>query len=353
MNLDELRSVRRTERQKDSLQHLRDSFYEDAAQYIESKKAERKQVAASASDPFSSPEVSRLTDEIETAEEVVEAIYERRVGKVVKLASFAAADMPTDKDGLTAEERRLFEDLVARIQGNRQRVLDMLAGEGGSADAGASSADVADAVADSAPGGENGPAAVDDAAGPTGDPASRPSEAGGAGRNPEETPDDAADEERPVPPEDVLSDAMGGASRDDGPTESTRPEAEAERPDQATAGRAAGPSAGGATAESAEAGGRRDDDGASTRTDPAAGATPAETARGDGTPGDSRPDGRSDGGLVEERDTDRVTLRITEEVGAIFGVDEREYDLAREDVVTLPAANAEPLLERDAAERLE
>jgi DNA replication factor GINS len=52
-------------------------------------------------------------------------------------------------------------------------------------------------------------------------------------------------------------------------------------------------------------------------------------------------------------DTDRVMLHITEDVGRIYGVDEREYDLAAEDVVTLPATNAGPLVERDAAERLE
>jgi DNA replication factor GINS len=40
-------------------------------------------------------------------------------------------------------------------------------------------------------------------------------------------------------------------------------------------------------------------------------------------------------------------------VGEILGVDERAYDLASEDVVTLPAANAEPLVERDAAEPLD
>ncbi|KKF39050.1 hypothetical protein FK85_31605, partial [Halorubrum saccharovorum] len=51
--------------------------------------------------------------------------------------------------------------------------------------------------------------------------------------------------------------------------------------------------------------------------------------------------------------TDRATVRITRDVGSIFGVDEREYDLASEDVVTLPAENADPLVQRDAAERLD
>jgi DNA replication factor GINS len=49
---------------------------------------------------------------------------------------------------------------------------------------------------------------------------------------------------------------------------------------------------------------------------------------------------------------DRETVRVTEDVGDIFGVDEREYDLSEDDVVRLPAANAGPLIERGAAERL-
>ncbi|MFC7174389.1 hypothetical protein ACFQL0_15640 [Haloplanus litoreus] len=96
--MEELRTVQRTERQKDSLQHLRDSFYRDVADYIAERKAERERVAEAADDPFSSPEVSRLTDEIETAEEVVESIYERRIGKIVKRATFAAAGMATEDE---------------------------------------------------------------------------------------------------------------------------------------------------------------------------------------------------------------------------------------------------------------
>jgi DNA replication factor GINS len=46
-------------------------------------------------------------------------------------------------------------------------------------------------------------------------------------------------------------------------------------------------------------------------------------------------------------------VRITESVGTILGTDEREYSLMREDVVTLPAANAEALLSKDAAVEIE
>ena len=135
MNLDELRSVQSKERQKDSLQHLRDSFYADVGQYVADLKAQRDRAAESADDPFSDPEVGRLTDEIETAEEVVEAVYERRMGKIVKRASLAAAGMPSDEEGLTTEEKELFGDIVDRIESNKALVLDTLSGEGDDADA--------------------------------------------------------------------------------------------------------------------------------------------------------------------------------------------------------------------------
>jgi DNA replication factor GINS len=277
MNVEELRSVQRTERQKDSLQHLRDSFYRDVADYVAERKAERKQVAAEADDPFSSPEVSRLTDEIETAEEVVESIYERRVGKIVKRATFAAAGMAAEDEGLTSEERDLFDDLVARIERNRETVLDTLAG------------DVGDAADDSPS------EATPDESTPAPNPTDSPADAGGRAEPEPTPPADAA----PAPdPDDLLAEAMGGDAPSDDDPSPDFPADESPTPD--------------------------------------GGARPAEAS-------ESTPD----------TDTDRTTLRITRDVGEIFGVDEREYDLASEDVVTLPTPNAEPLLDRDAAERLD
>jgi len=50
---------------------------------------------------------------------------------------------------------------------------------------------------------------------------------------------------------------------------------------------------------------------------------------------------------------ERTTVRITSDIGEVFGIDERSYNLSSDDVVTLPAENAGPLVERDAAERLD
>ena len=341
MDLDELRSVRRTERQKDSLQHLRDSFYSDVATYIQTRKAERRRAADAADDPFGDPEVGRLTDEIGTAEDVVEAVYERRVGKVVKLASFAAADMNADTSGLTVEEHALFDDLVERIKRNRQSILDTLAGEGGDSDADIDIDTEAPSPVDS---GANPP--TDESPGAAGvdatdadveaaaDPApSAPDGSAGAGDD-QPTPDvDPADD--PPAPDDVLAAAMGGGGAStSGPEAGSESGLDAGQESGLDAGQEPGPDAGQESIppEAVDDPGQEVPvvDGAETD-----GGSAAVTA------GDATPEG------------DRVTLRITADVGRIYGVDEREYDLESEDVVRLPATNAGPLVERDAAERLE
>jgi DNA replication factor GINS len=300
MNLDELRTVRRTERQKDTLQHLRDSFYRDVAEYIEDLKDQRTRAAEAADDPFGDPEVGRLTDEIETAEEVVESLYERRVGKVVKLATFAAADMSGDEGGLTHEERNLYDDLVSRIRENRETVLDTLAGS------------------------HAGDAAGSDEQSSTAETTEDAPEA------PPDTPDPVADADGG----DVLAEAMG---RDDatGGGEATSSDDErhdAPSDEAASSATPTGTTDGGhVAAPNAAAGtGGADADG------------PADTGRTT----DSPPAAAGD-------DAERTTVRITRDVGEIFGVDQRSYDLEREDVVTLPADNAEPLLRKEAAERLD
>ncbi|MFC6824678.1 hypothetical protein [Halopelagius fulvigenes] len=327
MNLDELRSVRRTERQKDSLQHLRDSFYADVADYIAERKAERTRAAEAAEDPFSDPDVGRLTDEIETAEDVVEAIYERRVGKVVKLASFAAADMSADTNGLTAEERALFDDMVRRIKENRRTVLEVLGGkrtvephettEPMPTHDQTSESDGASVVRDAAPAPESDELTD------------------GASGNADEPSADGTSTD------DVLAEAMGGdaPSGETSDSDADAPTAEAQAAETPTAETPDRPAGDGAADAVTDDAGRPDGEAGATAD------ADAEPPAGDESAEPAAP--------APTDDTDRVTLRITSDVGQIFGVDEREYDLATEDVVTLPTTNAEPLVERGAAERLD
>ena len=426
MNLDELRSVQSKERQKDSLQQLRDSFYQDVAAYIQDLRAERDRRAERVDNPFSDDEVRQLSDELDTAEEVAEALYERRVGKVVKLASFAAADMSASEEGMTVEEQALFDDLVDRIKQNKASVLDVLAGEGDTNDA----VNTTPTATDPSPPSQ----AADTTAAMTDD---EPTTIGGANAN--HTPSPAADtpEQSPEQAADgMLADAMGAATERGGASDGTAADNPARRAagDTNTAERTTEAPHNDAERTDGEGGVPTTDGGSTTAATPPTESTPTtnsspteSTSTPESTPATesasttpsqpssaspsadpagsteatmatpetatgstesvtqsaesitqspasaTEPTGDHDHSTDRSADTgaetasnseavstdtaqsesiDRTTVRITESVGAILGVDEREYMLTREDVVTLPTANAEALLSQDAAIKL-
>jgi len=334
MQLDELQSVRDRERQTDKLQQLRESFYVEAGEFIQQLRAERDRAAERAEDPFDAPEVNRLTDEINTAEQTVEAIYEKRVGKIVKAASFAAADLPAEADGMTAEEQELFSTLVSDIKENRQRVLDVLAGE--TDDTGGAPTDSATPTnADATP--ADSPAPTDTGTADTG----APPESGARERGPPEAnPDrlsstDSSATGRTDSEGVPAADLMGS---DDGATTAERdrevppsPEAKGEKLRND-----------GGDIEAADAGTP-----ATTTAQPTEPATAEQSAAADraGTTA-------AEQSSTAQESVERKTVRVTDNIDTFVGSDDRDYDLAPDDVVTLPAANAEILIERDAAERL-
>jgi len=362
MNLDELRSAQAKERRKDSLQHLRDSFYDDVAAYVGDLRAARDRRAEQVDKPFSDDDVRRMSDEVETAEEVAEALYERRVGKVVKLASFAAADMPVEDEGMTTEERELFDDLVGRIGQNKSRVLDVLSGEtppSGSDEASpasepaavspASVEPTADAVDESTP----GSAAASDTA-------DSDALAGAMGGSEADAAEDVlhgdADEASPAGAGGAASGGVGDAVPDAHASPATDPAADPTAdPTAETDGSAAATEPTAVPPEPAPPGAPGVED-AEPRTAASDAASDAETGperRGDGGVAHRAADADHQDAADPSTRDDRTTVKITRDVGAILGVDDREYDLASEDVVTLPAENADPLVQRDAAERLD
>ena len=402
MDLNELQSVQSRERQTDSLQQLRATFYQDAAEFIQSLEAERDAAAERADDPWNAPEVGRLNDDIDTAEDTVEAIYERRVGKIVKMASLAAADMPTDDEGLTEEEQALFDQLVAAIEQNREGVFAILDGE-------KPAIDPTDAPL---PTGTKSPVPEPDTEStPADDPPAPPAET----ESPAATPDD---DHREVPPDvgppgetgpdhdssevqapdpDVgAADLMGsgesndtteqvasGRSTDSAPVETDSHSQDPQSRDPASTDTQSTDTAGGREPAGDVGSGQPVRDGGAVESRPAdaIGGTESASAGADtpGTPGpdsaapgpgadlssdsvtssDSAPsDSRSEttGSAAASGDdpaVDRAMVRITDDVGPIYGVEGREYDLTTDDVVTLPEANAGPLLKQGAAERMD
>ena len=300
MDLDELQSVQSRERQTDTLQQLRASFYREAGEHIEQLRARREEIAEQADDPWNDPQIAHLSDDIDTAEQTVEAIYERRVGKIVKMASLAAADMPTEDDGLTDEECRLFETLVGEIEANREHVEAILDGESPAA-SGASEHT----------------------------PADTPRNAEPAATDRQHTASEASD---------TADKAVGAADLMGSADESALPDHQD----------------GGAATERESVPDAQSE--SSSTTDSEAAASPGDST-GRPTPEEPSPapeEMASTGGeTASTPDIERETIKITADVGEILGVDQRSYDLSSEDVVTLPKANADPLLDRDAAERLE
>ena len=276
MDLDELQSVRDRERQQDKPQQLRDSFYEDAAEFVDQLRRERDRVASEAEDPYA-PEARRLHDEIETAEQFVEDIYERRIGKTVKAASLDAAALPAEVDGLTREERELFEQLVERIRHNRDRVLSAL-----DPDEPTSQEEPADIGAEPVRESTRSSTSSGDRAPDTSPPSTSTVDPGA----------ESTARDHPDPPADT------------GPDD--QPEPDDDRPVRNDGGRGKAPAGASETAEQRSA------------------------------------DGESD----------RTRVLVTEDVDTFMGVDTRDYDLSADDVVVLPAANAETLLDRGAARQL-
>ncbi|MFB6267473.1 MAG: hypothetical protein ABEI31_07420 [Halodesulfurarchaeum sp.] len=312
MDLEELRAVQNRERETDGLQELRDSFYEDVAAYLQSLREERREVAAEADDPFRSPAVNELTDELETAERVAEAIYERRIGKLVKQASLAATGMPADEEGLTAEERALYRDVVTRIKENKRAVLDSIAGEGAESASGLGEGQVeASDVGQS----DTGKSGQSDAVEGGQSDAVEGGQSGSAKAEP------GTRTGQPAPGQETTA-AQGDV-------ESTQTDASEQEgtPDQ-----------------SSEKG--------TATTDDATGKEPP-SEESESVDADEDGDVAGDGGTTGSGTVDRTTVRVTEDIGEIYGVDERAYHLEADDVADLPTENAKPLLERDAAEELE
>jgi DNA replication factor GINS len=128
VNLDELRSIQSAERESDALQHLRDGFYRDAGEYVQELREQRRGAAEDAADPYGDGAVRQLTDEIETAKAVTEAIWEARIGKILRVAGLSATDMSASAEGLTPEEAALFERVVDAIETNRETIQGALEG---------------------------------------------------------------------------------------------------------------------------------------------------------------------------------------------------------------------------------
>jgi len=293
--------------------------------------------------------------------------------------------MPTEDEGLTAEERELFEQMVAAIEGNRETVMSVIDGEDPPATPGAAGGD---RTATEDHGAAPEPADSRDESATTERSASEPDRAAesggvdaadlmaGSDSTPDTSTDDApGNEGRPSEGRSTGSTEPAESAPESAGQSAERPVPDAGSSDAATADAAAtdAPAADAATASTDGSHADTDhsaDDGRPVPPDLREGSSGAgteangsavESSGGAAESGESAAAASSGGAGAsggqsmsdESPAIDRETVRITDDVGRIFGVDEREYELSREDVVTLPAENATPLVERDVADPLD
>tara|TARA_A100001037_G_scaffold306847_1_gene357020 strand:- start:13638 stop:14285 length:648 start_codon:yes stop_codon:yes gene_type:complete len=129
MNLEDLREIQIEERTRSDLQPLLDSFYVDVSEYLQNLRVEKGNILQGDVDSVDAKTIRRIDDEIKTVVGVVEAIYDRRVGKILKGASLTAAGLGERDGSLAGEEVGLFRDLVELLQNNRNQILQRVSSE--------------------------------------------------------------------------------------------------------------------------------------------------------------------------------------------------------------------------------
>ncbi len=120
-----LYDVLRQERDKDMLQKLDASFYEDVQHYLTEKKCifEGKQNTI-----FLEEDSHKEHQQLMNAHKIVKEIFDKRQQKIIALArdDVRIKGALIDTSNLLAEESAMYAELVALFKANRERVLEPL-----------------------------------------------------------------------------------------------------------------------------------------------------------------------------------------------------------------------------------
>ncbi|MEM2925204.1 MAG: hypothetical protein QXJ68_05900 [Methanocellales archaeon] len=115
MNLDDLRILQSNERSSPQLQEVEKDLYKKIAEYI--KTLEQK------IQDSEDPETQKIKDERDSAKRVVESIFDKRLGKIIRLASLKASGLGKSPKNLTPEEQIIFDSLVETLEKGRAAIL--------------------------------------------------------------------------------------------------------------------------------------------------------------------------------------------------------------------------------------
>ncbi len=120
MDIEKLWELLHKERNTASLQVLPETFHEDVREYL--KKLEDEKTEAGGERGRS----ELVEDEIRNARMKAEDIIQRRIGKIVKLAS---SGMGTQPKGMLEEEAKIFEGVKNYVEQGKERLFALLSSE--------------------------------------------------------------------------------------------------------------------------------------------------------------------------------------------------------------------------------
>lgn len=120
MDIEKLWELLHKERNTASLQMLPETFHEDVREYL--KKLEDEKTEAGGERGRS----ELVEDEIRNARMKAEDIIQRRIGKIVKLASSGMGTLPK---GMLEEEAKIFEGVKNYVEQGKERLFALLSSE--------------------------------------------------------------------------------------------------------------------------------------------------------------------------------------------------------------------------------
>ena len=120
----------RKEKFKNDLQQLEENFFNDVVRYM----TERKKTLLSSESKdsiFASENIIKTKKQIENIQKIISELYERRETKLIQLALTASrTNYPQDSSSMTFEEKKLYFDLVNKLNNYRENILHkILAGK--------------------------------------------------------------------------------------------------------------------------------------------------------------------------------------------------------------------------------
>ena len=114
--------ILRNEKNREELQKLEDSFFDDLINYIQEKKELLSQ--EDGSETFSDIEKEKTAKQLENIKKLVREIYERREKKIMNLAMISSrTGSILDDSALLAQEKELFSSVLSVLNQGRVGIL--------------------------------------------------------------------------------------------------------------------------------------------------------------------------------------------------------------------------------------